>query len=1092
MNKKLLLVGGIIALLAGISGNEINNQLERKAAIAEFKQLPVEEIVKRKVGEEIKSLRTTNSETFKAKSIIVERPEGAREVPQFNVHSYAKQKYWVDADADTLRPLDLSIHKVTGIAELNPLKDFDCYVDAGPYTVTWKESTPYDYTMYIGDDSIEYKMKSSMDSTIIDTSFMPDGVKQTTTLNNSYAELSREWKIKTDGELVLEDNGDVTIQFDGRVPFRILKPTGYDANGVEVESNFTINGDILTVNTIVLPSHVYPITVDPSTVVNTLGGTYSGYTQQTNATYVTARGETTADAVYTNTVLKVGQIDSAGIALYPIRRSFIAFPIGYMLSCSACTLYAHGNTDYSTDDFNVCLFSARSYKSILTTADCDQFDGWQAGGTAYNGHTLNAVWNSSSFTTGATWNKIIFNSVGRDSVIAAKSDTLWIAVISAEDSAASVPTNPEQIDFDLSTSAPYLSYTYTLPTINLPTNFLMLPIISHPESLALSWTNNWSASIDSLVLYRWPDSLRVSTLVKTASSTRIGGLDPFTRYRWYIRADSAGVYGYSNADSCWTAQTLKTENFYLKNYGTIAVGTPNATYAVVRGEADDGDLAILGATEYIGQTKSGGLFRIFRHYQSIPMPAMRNAIAESLFLKVDTDSSAADFNITGRSGLWSAGAKNVKKYYTFDGWQSGTTAYTGNDLFTPFTTAGIHTGATLDTLIFTKAGRDTTIHQRAISDSLKFVFLSSKDISSTEPGYGEWLGIDPANSYIRITYAPPDTVPGTPLIYSISTDSLRVSWTDRSYSETGYMIVNSDGSYLNTTELEGSGVATADTVAGAGHAAYVFDNNLTSSNNWQVASPYPHWLKYDFGAGNAKIVTRYRLLVNDTTTPVRGPSDWIFQASNDTTGAWTNLDWRAKVSIADSVWTSWYEFHNITTYRFYRWYFTHGNSSDLIIRLTEAEMRGNNYCTTAANDTTIHIGGLDINTRYDWKIKVLGGGLNGQYSNVDSCYTWANIPAKPDSVVKLTSSLWRFIINVNGNPSYTKFAVQDSFTNRYIDFTAENESLYVTPFIGALPADSTWGWRTFADMGGATGDTLFRILYPGEALALRAIAKSGR
>ena len=54
-----------------------------------------------------------------------------------------------------------------------------------------------------------------------------------------------------------------------------------------------------------------------------------------------------------------------------------------------------------------------------------------------------------------------FNTAGLDSVFAASTDTLWIALVSREDQQNSTPTNSEYIIFN--TTTPYLSINYSIP-----------------------------------------------------------------------------------------------------------------------------------------------------------------------------------------------------------------------------------------------------------------------------------------------------------------------------------------------------------------------------------------------------------------------------------------------------------------------------------------------------------------------------------------------------------------------------------------------------------------------------------------------------
>jgi hypothetical protein len=154
----------------------------------------------------------------------------------------------------------------------------------------------------------------------------------------------------------------------------------------------------------------------------------------------------------------------------------------------------------------------------------------------------------------------------------------------------------------------------------------------------------------------------------------------------------------------------------------------------------------------------------------------------------------------------------------------------------------------------------------------------------------------------------------------------------------------------------------------------------------------------------------------------------------------------------------------------------------LVNALTGLRMGGND--STAANVMNKRYGGLSPNTEYAVKVMVLGGKITGDIStDADSCYTRANTPGKP-TVTLLSDSLIKFVLEVNGNPAYTEFAVQDSVSGWYVDATAEPETLR-TGILG------DWGWRTYTGWGGAGGDTLSGVR-PGDFYVIRAKARNGQ
>jgi len=145
--------------------------------------------------------------------------------------------------------------------------------------------------------------------------------------------------------------------------------------------------------------------------------------------------------------------------------------------------------------------------------------------------------------------------------------------------------------------------------------------------------------------------------------------------------------------------------------------------------------------------------------------------------------------------------------------------------------------------------------------------------------------------------------------------------------------------------------------------------------------------------------------------------------------------------------------------------------------------------TLTANAEADTITGLAVNTKYDWKIEVLGGTLDGQYSAADSAYTLA---AAPSTVPVLVFSALGDTAKIaaaagslgTGNPSYTEIALQDSITGYYVDFSADPDTLFAV-------ADSlaAWGWRDLAELA----DTIRVYIYNqmGRQFALRFKARSG-
>ena len=115
----------------------------------------------------------------------------------------------------------------------------------------------------------------------------------------------------------------------------------------------------------------------------------------------------------------------------------------HLSSVTSCFLHTYGETDLSTTNFDIALFSG-SWSS-MAVGEWDQFDGWTSG-SAHTGTNLANTWNTSSFSVG--WNIFEFNAAGRATILSAKNTTFKIAMISGEDVSRSEPTDNEYVSFE--------------------------------------------------------------------------------------------------------------------------------------------------------------------------------------------------------------------------------------------------------------------------------------------------------------------------------------------------------------------------------------------------------------------------------------------------------------------------------------------------------------------------------------------------------------------------------------------------------------------------------------------------------------------
>ena len=136
--------------------------------------------------------------------------------------------------------------------------------------------------------------------------------------------------------------------------------------------------------------------------------------------------------------------------------------------------------------------------------------------------------------------------------------------------------------------------------------------------------------------------------------------------------------------------------------------------------------------------------------------------------------------------------------------------------------------------------------------------------------------------------------------------------------------------------------------------------------------------------------------------------------------------------------------------------------------------------TLSQNTESVNVGGLIPNTLYEWFVRAYTA-VDDSSSAGDSAYTFARIPGTT-GVSAVSSSSIRFIIDPQDNPAHTKYAVQDSISGLYVDWTANPDTLRTGP-----PGD--WGWRTYDEWGAASGDTL-AALSPDSLYGIRVKARN--
>ena len=124
---------------------------------------------------------------------------------------------------------------------------------------------------------------------------------------------------------------------------------------------------------------------------------------------------------------------------------------------------------------------------------------------------------------------------------------------------------------------------------------------------------------------------------------------------------------------------------------------------------------------------------------------------------------------------------------------------------------------------------------------------------------------------------------------------------------------------------------------------------------------------------------------------------------------------------------------------------------------------GDTLAIVAADGTTARIGGLLPNTLYTWRVKVTGGSLDGLYSDYKQGYTLPAVPQSP-SITATIDSVVTVALDTTGlkNPSFTKYALRNNDTNRWVQNTGTaNDTL------GGYIYGTSEDWKTLAVWGNA-------------------------
>jgi len=778
MNKKWLAGAGVPAviatllLLVGDKGSVVDNRPLSEYKVGE----EITHVVKLKKGE-----KRDNIKIFKGK-------DNKRQA-----HVYSNPVNYFDSDDFTYKPIDLTEKEISALAKLNPLRKHDKYVDAGNYKATWMNGKQHDYTYFdkSGDYSIKYEFLSDTESITIETIPTNTGVKQNYILEDDNATFTLKWAMETNAVMDGADSNSELIFRDdaGEFKFRVTKPTAWDANKDNVIVSSSVVGDTLVYEVNLTGEEVFPITVDPNTTVDPIYAEDGYLAMGHELTYSDARDPETAET--RGTYFLIGQLTG-----FSVMRADASFIIPELAAVSACSLFVDGSSNGSTDDFDVYILSS-TYGPTLTTADYNEFDGWVSGG-AHTGTVLNDTWNTASYS--ADWNTIIFNSAGRDSVVAAANDTLWIVLISKEDYDNSEPTDSESVSFTaggLGATGAYLSFTYaSVPTA--PSSFAIV------DSSTVGFDVTWSDDSDDEVGFfvkNAADTTTVAVVGADVEAATVEGLNPWQTYELYVVAyNSIGYSNNSNTDTDVTKFAFN-HTYYLSipvSDAKTAKFEPDSTRTSYTNVRQAVDLAFLSTVDAdtIGQYKNANNdFNVYRlgmafNVTTLPYVSTSNfsILGDTLSIDIDADGSTADFFIDIYNTKQTFGATGAL-YKNFVGYNQST-AFDAS-IGTGLGTSGISPG--IFNIIFNQAGEDTLEATIARGGEASFLLVSNQDSVQSEPAGAEYVVLDTTATVLKFAWTVAAGVPSDVVVTSDGSTTVTVTWTDNTLNEDGFRIVETTG-----------------------------------------------------------------------------------------------------------------------------------------------------------------------------------------------------------------------------------------------------------------------------------------------------------
>lgn len=530
----------------------------------------------------------------------------------------------------------------------------------------------------------------------------------------------------------------------------------------------------------------------------------------------------------------------------------------------------------------------------------------------------------------------------------------------------------------------------------------------------------------------------------------------------FVYFESSAVDGkepYLSITYTFVKGTSYTTEHSLSDFYTHQA-TNHATYASARGVAAYTSVTTT-AVDSLGQIYND-LYDIWRvSFEVYDIPQMDVIEAGTLFINLTGDSSAPDFNIHVYTGEWEETDNEGTRFYRFDGWETGITPYTGSQWLEPWSTSS-YSGAGELKLPLNDNGLLAVLNAR--QDTLRGLFISSRDFQPAAPSGNEYLALNDTDAKLKIVWSYSDiTAPTTaPGLYYASGDVFDESgnenhgtnhgaWFEKDGYATGDHAYDFDGTddYISVSDNDDLDMGTSDfTLIAKVKTGTLADDiyDIINKGGWGVQ-----------GYGLAIRFKKIALTIQDDNTSSAEYSDNVLSDNN-----WSSI---AVSCDRDG---------NVTFY-------VNGSANGTGDISNEAG--------TVTNTKDIGIGALsggasqwfpgyidDIRI-YDMLLSATA--IDSIHNGNDPGYS-SNL--KLHLTFDLADSLMHVVIDTTGtgNPSDTEYAWQDSISGKYIDWISGDHD--------TLTASEEW--RTYANWGGANGDTVKVDI--GKKYTWRAKARSGK